>query len=119
MSSRPLSSNKRWDYLGGRAFRRFAGTLLRLLVTGFLVLAASNKCRMPCSNSSTALSKAPSCPTRVITTDRRKSNDGARNTSTVSRHFFLANKARWQQPDSICRLNEGSLQMYVVVDFST
>jgi hypothetical protein len=28
------------DYLRGRAFRRFAGALLRVLVTGFLVLAA-------------------------------------------------------------------------------
>jgi hypothetical protein len=28
------------DYLRDRAFRQFAGTLLRLLVTGFLVLAA-------------------------------------------------------------------------------
>src|SRR5437763_13358576 len=100
-------SDVRGDYLRDCDFRQFAGTPLRLLVTSFVVLAASNKCRMPCSNSSTALSKAPSCPTRVITTDRRKSNDGARNTSTVSRQFFLANKARWQQPDSICRLNEG------------
>ena len=31
------------DYLRGRAFGRFAGTLLRLLVTGFLVSAASNR----------------------------------------------------------------------------
>src|SRR5207248_6117432 len=78
------------DYLRGRASRRFAGTRLRLLVTGFVVSASSNKCRMPCSNSSTALSRAPSCPIRVIATDRRKSNDGGRNTSTVSRQFFLA-----------------------------
>jgi hypothetical protein len=32
------------DYLRGRAFRRFAGTRLRLLVTGFMVSADSNKC---------------------------------------------------------------------------
>ena len=32
------------DYLRGRASRRFAGTRLRLLVTGFVVFAASNKC---------------------------------------------------------------------------
>src|SRR5213593_2088758 len=72
------------DYLGGRAARRFAGTLLRLLVTGFLVLAASNICRMPCSNSPTAFSKAPSCPTRTIAMDGFRSNDGGRNTFTVS-----------------------------------
>src|SRR5437868_14794262 len=78
------------DYLGGRAFRRFAGTLLRLLVTGFLVLAALNKCRMPCSNSPTALSKAPSCPTRTIATAMCNSKDGGRNTSTLSRELFPA-----------------------------
>src|SRR5215475_2183089 len=72
------------DYLGGRAARRFAGTLLRLVVTGFLVLAASNNCRMRCSNSPTAFSKAPSCPTRTIAMDGRRSNDGGRNTFTVS-----------------------------------
>src|SRR5437879_9141176 len=72
------------DYLGGRAFRRFAGTLLRLLVTGFLVLAASNNCRNPCANSSRAFPKAPSCPTRTIATDRYSSNDGGRNTFTGS-----------------------------------
>ncbi len=86
------------DYLRGRAFRRFARTRLRLLVTGFVVSAASNKCRKPCSNSSTALSKAPSCPTRTIATDRRKSNDGGRNTSTVSRQFFLAIKRAGSNP---------------------
>src|SRR6476620_4298678 len=80
------------DYLRDRAFRRFAGTPLRLLVTGFLVLAASNKCRMPCSNSSTALSKAPSCPTRTIATDKCNSNDGGSNTSTVTMNSFLAIK---------------------------
>ena len=32
------------DYLLGRAPRRFTGTLLRLLVTGFLVSDASNNC---------------------------------------------------------------------------
>src|SRR5947207_5695804 len=41
------------DYLRGRASRRCAGTRLRLLVTGFVVSAASNKYRMPCANSST------------------------------------------------------------------
>src|SRR5258708_3255898 len=41
-------SDVRGDYLRGCDFRRFAGTPLRLLVTGFVVLAASNKCRMPC-----------------------------------------------------------------------
>ena len=35
------------DYLRGRASRRFAGTPLRLLVTGFVVSAASNNCRIP------------------------------------------------------------------------
>jgi hypothetical protein len=65
----------RGDYLRDCDFRRFAGTPLRLLVTGFVVLAASNKCRMPCSNSSTALSKAPSCPTRTIATDKCNSNE--------------------------------------------
>ena len=71
-------------YLGGRAGRRFAGTLRRLLVTGFLVLAASNNCRMPCSNSPTAFSKALSCLTRTIAMDGCRSNDGGRNTFTVS-----------------------------------
>src|SRR6266446_1970652 len=86
------------DYLGGRASRRFAGTLLRLLVTGFLVLAASNKCRMPCSNSPTALSKAPSCPTRTIATDMCKLNDGGRNTSTLSMEIVLAIKRAGSSP---------------------
>ena len=72
------------DYLGGRAARRFAGTPLRCLVTGFGVSAASNNCRNPCSNSSTAFPKAPSCPTRTIATDRCRSNDGGRNTFTES-----------------------------------
>ena len=83
-------SDVRGDYLRDCDFRRFAGTPLRLLVTGFVVLAASNKCRMPCSNSSTALSKAPSCPTRTIATDKCNSNDGGRNTSTASRELFPA-----------------------------
>src|SRR5438132_10830922 len=100
MSSSPLSSNKRWDYLGGRAFRRFAGTLLRLLVTGFLVLAASNKCRMPYSNSPTALSKAPSCPTRTIATDMCKLNDGGRNTSRSEEHTSELQS----HSDLVCRL---------------
>ena len=39
-------SNVRGDYLRDCDFRRFAGTPLRLLVTGFVVLAASNKCRI-------------------------------------------------------------------------
>src|SRR5205807_2062332 len=86
------------DYLRGRAFRRFAGTTLRLLVTGFFVSAASNNCRMPCSNSPTALSKAPSCPTRTIATDMCKLNDGGRNTSTVSRELFLAIKRAGSNP---------------------
>ena len=86
------------DYLRVRAFRRFAGALFRLLVTGFLVLAASNRCRMPCSNSSTALSRAPSCPTRTIATDMCKSNDGGRNTSTVSREMFPAIKCAGSSP---------------------
>src|SRR5436189_3197722 len=72
------------DYLGGRATRRFAGTTLRCLVTGFLVSAASNNCRNPCANSPTAFPKAPSCPTRTIATDRCRSNDGGRNTFTGS-----------------------------------
>ena len=72
------------DYLGGRAGRRFAGTPLRCLVTGFLVSAASNNCRNPCANSSTAFPKAPSCPTRTIATDRCRSNDGGRNIFTGS-----------------------------------
>ena len=72
------------DYLGGRAARRFAGTTLRCLVTGFLVSAASNNCRNPCANRPTAFPKAPSCPTRTIATDRCRSNDGGRNTFTGS-----------------------------------
>jgi hypothetical protein len=86
------------NYLRGRAFRRFAGTPLRLLDMPFLVLAASNNCRMPCSNSSTALSNAPSCPTRTIATNMCKSKDGGRNTSTVSREVFLAIKRAGSSP---------------------
>ena len=82
--SRPAATGDVGNYLGGRAGRRFAGTLLRLLVAGFLVLAGSNNCRMPRSNSPTAFSKAPSCPTRTIAMDGRRSNDGGRNTFTVS-----------------------------------
>src|SRR5690348_2978702 len=70
------------DYLGGRAARRFGGTPLRCLGTGFLVSAASNRCRNPCANCSTAFPKAPSCPTRTIATDRCRSNDGGRKTFT-------------------------------------
>src|SRR5690349_22163986 len=92
------TSDVRGDYWRARAFRRFAGTLLRLLATGFLVLAASNKCRMPCSNSSTALSKAPSCPTRTIATDMCKSNDGGRNTLTEPRELLLAIKRAGSNP---------------------
>jgi hypothetical protein len=72
------------DYLDGRPARRFAGTTLRCLVTGFGMLAASNNCRNPCANSSTAFPKAPSCPTRTIATDRCRSNDGGRKTFTGS-----------------------------------
>ena len=71
-------------YLGGRVARRFAGTPFRCLVTGFGVSAASNNCRNQCSNCSTAFPKAPSCPTRTIATDGCRSNDGGRNTFTVS-----------------------------------
>jgi hypothetical protein len=80
----PAGSAMSGDYLGGRAARRFAGTPLRCLVTGFLVSAASNNCRNPCANSSRAFPKAPSCPTRTIATDRCRSNDGGRNTFTGS-----------------------------------
>src|SRR5262245_41069116 len=41
----------RRGYLRDGAFRRFAGTPLRLRVAGFVVSAASNKRRMPCSNT--------------------------------------------------------------------
>src|SRR5581483_12360517 len=71
-------------YLGIRAARRFAGTTLRSLVTGFGASAASNNCRHPCDNSSTAFPNAPSCPTRTIATDRCRSNDGGRRTFTGS-----------------------------------
>ena len=91
-------SDVRGGYLRDRDFRRFAGTPLRLLVTGFVVSAASNKCRMPCSNSSTALSKAPSCPSRTIAMDMCKSNDGGRNTSTASRELLLATKRAGSNP---------------------
>src|SRR6202041_3164959 len=72
------------DYLGGRAARRFAGTPLRRLVTGFVVSAASNNCLNLCSNSSTAFPKAPSCPARTMAMAGFRSNDGGRNTFTVS-----------------------------------
>jgi len=75
-------SDVRGDYLRDCDFRRFAGTPLRLLVTGFEVLAASNNCRNPCANSSTAFPRAPSCPTRTIATDLWRSNDGGRKTFT-------------------------------------
>jgi hypothetical protein len=91
-------SDVRGGYLRDRDFRRFAGAPLRLLVTGFVALAASNKCRMPCSNSSTALSKAPSCPTRTIATDKCNSNDGGRNTSTVSKDLLRAIKRAGSNP---------------------
>jgi hypothetical protein len=42
LNTAPLQQAMSGNYLGGRAARRFAGTLLRLLVTGFLVLPASN-----------------------------------------------------------------------------
>src|ERR1700674_1513072 len=86
------------DYLGGRAARRFAGTPLRCLVRGFGVSAASNNCRNPCANSSTAFSKAPSCPTRTIATDRCRSNDGGRKTFTGSKERFLAIKRAGSSP---------------------
>ena len=91
-------SDVRGDYLRDCDFRRFAGTPLQLLVTGFVVLAASNKPRMPCSNSSTALSKAPSCPTRTIATDKCNSNDGGRSTSTVPVNSFLPIKRAGSSP---------------------
>jgi hypothetical protein len=53
------------------------------------VSAASNNWRDPCSNSSTAFPKAPSCPARTIATDGCKSNDGGRNIFTVSIEGFL------------------------------
>src|SRR5262249_53480782 len=86
------------NYLGGRAARRFAGTLLRLLVTDFRVLGASNNCRMPCSSTPTAFSKAPSCPTRTIATDRRRSKDGGRKTFTGLKERFLAIKRAGSSP---------------------
>src|SRR5215831_3136273 len=89
---------RRDDYFRDCDFRRFARTRFRLLVTGFVVLADSNKCRMPCSNSSTAFSKAPSCPTRTMATDKFNSNDGGRNTSTVPRNSFLAIKRAGSSP---------------------
>src|SRR6476646_2124842 len=91
-------SDVRGDYLRDRAFRRFAGTPLRLLVTGFLVLAASNKCRMPCSKRPTALSTAPSCPSRTISTDIGDSIDGGRNTSAWSRELFPATNRAGSNP---------------------
>ena len=91
-------SDVRGDYLRDCDFRRFASTLLRLLFTSFLVSAASNKCRKPCANISTALSKAPSCPTRTSATDMCNSNDGGRNTSTVSRELFMAIKRAGSNP---------------------
>src|SRR5277367_2502097 len=86
------------DYLRGLASRRFAGTPLGCLVTGSGVSAASNNCRNPCSNSSTAFPKAPSCPTRTIATDRCRSNDGGRNTFTESMERFLAIKRAGSSP---------------------
>src|ERR1700733_14363099 len=82
------------DYLGGRAARRFAGTPLRPLAPGFGVSATSNNCRNPCSNSSTAFPKAPSCPTRTIATDRCRSNDGGCNTFKKSMECCLEKKRR-------------------------
>src|ERR1700737_3803242 len=84
-----LQQAKSGDYLGGRAARRFAGTPLRCLVTGFVVSAASNNCRNPSANSSTAFPSAPSCATRTIATDRCRSNDGGCNTFTGSMELFL------------------------------
>ena len=45
------------DYLGSSAARRFAGRPLRCFFTGFVVSVASNNCRNPCANSSTAFSR--------------------------------------------------------------
>src|SRR5690242_8505143 len=72
------------DYLRDRTARRFAPTLLRGLTTTFLVSAAANRSRNPSASCSTALPKAPSCPTWTIATDRCSSNDGGRNTFTAS-----------------------------------
>ena len=86
------------DYLVVRGARRFAGTPLRCLVTGFVVSAASNNCRSPCSNSSMAFPNAPSCPARTIATDRCRSNDGGRNTFTGSIELLLAIKRAGSSP---------------------
>jgi hypothetical protein len=80
------------DYLCGRAARRFVGTPLRCFLTGFVVSVASNNCRNPCANSSTAFPRAPSCATRTMATDRCRSNDGGRSTFTGSIERFLAIK---------------------------
>src|SRR5260370_12318362 len=61
-------------YLRGRAFRRLAGTRLSLLVSGFVVSAASNKVRMPGSNNLTAFSKAPRCANLTIAAGLVQSN---------------------------------------------
>lgn len=99
-SSRPRRSAEVMpaDYLDGRALRRFAGTPLRLLGTGFVMSAVSNRRRMPCSSSATALSRAPSCPTLTIATDKGNANDGGRNTSIVPRNSFLAIKRAGSSP---------------------
>jgi|SRR5215472_12070611 len=86
------------DYLGRRAARRVAGTPLRCRVTGFVVSAASSNRRNPCSNSSTAFPKAPSCPARTIATLGRRSNAAGRNTFTVSIERFLAIKRAGSSP---------------------
>src|ERR1700729_1667030 len=80
------------DYWGDRPARRFAGTPLRCVVTGFVVSAASNNCRNPCANSSTAFPREPSCATRTIATDRCRSNGGGRNTFTGLIERLLAMK---------------------------
>ena len=93
------------DYLRGRAARRFAGTTLRCLVTGVVVSAASNNCRNPCSNSSTAFPKA-----ELPNPDYR---DGPVHVKRWGPQYFHGidrmipgNKARRQQPDTITGLNE-------------
>ncbi len=96
--SSPVQRATLGDYLRGRAFRRFERSRLRLVVTAFVVPALSNNCRIPCSNSSTALSRAPSCPTRTIATDMCKSNEGGRRTSTMSRASFPAMKREGSSP---------------------
>ena len=93
------------DYLGDRAARRFAGTPLRCLVTGFGVSAALNNCPNPCSNSSTA------SPRRQVARPGLSRRTGASQTmgdaifSRLNR-MIPSNEASRQQPDTITGLNE-------------